>query len=78
MTDKKQKKNKWLVTQLVTEAKPTETYINSISVDKNIIISTTKNIDEARVWTSKELDQLYKTYPLGQEGFHSSFTLLAK
>ena len=71
MTDKKKKNDKWLVMQLVTDK-----YINSIFIDRHINLTSSNTIIDARVWTSKELDELYKIYPLGREGFHSNFTLI--
>ena len=71
MVDKKEKNDKWLVMQLITDK-----YINSISIDRHINLTSSNTIIDARVWTSKELDELYKIYPLGQEGFHSNFTLI--
>tara|TARA_R100000935_G_scaffold20245_1_gene38340 strand:+ start:10559 stop:10777 length:219 start_codon:yes stop_codon:yes gene_type:complete len=64
-------KNKWLVMQLITDK-----YINSIVIDKHIKCTSSTTVIDARVWTNKDLDELYKIYPLGQEGFHANFTLI--
>ena len=71
MADKKKKNNKWLVMQLTTNQ-----YINSIVIDRHINLTSSTTIIDARVWTNKELNELYKIYPLGQEGFHANFTLV--
>ena len=71
MKVKKKKNNKWLVMQLTTDK-----YINSIVIDKHIHLTASNTIIDARVWTNKELDDIYKIYPLGQEGFHANFTLV--
>ena len=71
MADKKKKNDKWLVMQLLTDK-----YINSIVIDRHINITSSTTIIDARVWTNKELDELYKIYPLGREGFHANFTLI--
>jgi hypothetical protein len=71
MAEKKKKSNKWLVMQLLTDK-----YINSIKIDKHIHLSATTNIIDAKVWTNKELNEMYKIYPLGREAFHSNFTLI--
>ena len=69
MADKKKKNDKWLVMQLLTDK-----YINSIVIDRHINITSSTTIIDARV--NKELDELYKIYPLGREGFHANFTLI--
>ena len=71
MEQKKKKNDQWLVVQKVNDK-----YINSIVVNRNITLTSSNTVIDARVWTSKELEDLYKNYPLGQEGFDVHFTLV--